>query len=178
MSPGNRDDIHAQIEAMLSDLGKIASFLELLKGAVNDLDLQDPDRAERARRQRAVSRIEPQLARLRSALLEGVFSAEEYAAEKDRLTSELAEHRVWLESHDASSDHRSECIDILIGVFTNPAELIEGLTVAQTKDLVRIVFGKLTLTPEKKIEPAQDSVYTILTSANAGSFPDGAPGGD
>lgn len=173
-----RDDIHAQIEAMLSDLGKIASFLELLKGAVNDLDLQDPDRAERARRQRAVSRIEPQLARLRSALLEGVFSAEEYAAEKDRLTSELAEHRVWLESHDASSDHRSECIDILIGVFTNPAELIEGLTVAQTKDLVRIVFGKLTLTPEKKIEPAQDSVYTILTSANAGSFPDGAPGGD
>ncbi|MDD2348607.1 MAG: hypothetical protein PHS50_10140, partial [Kiritimatiellae bacterium] len=83
---------------MLSDLGKIASFLELLKGAVNDLDLQDPDRAERARRQRAVSRIEPQLARLRSALLEGVFSAEEYAAEKDRLTSELAEHRVWLES--------------------------------------------------------------------------------
>lgn len=168
-------ELHAQANAMLARLGTVKPFLEMLKKAVAKRELTDPHSEERQRRQRDIIRAESQLQRLRSALLDGIFTRDEYDAEKLRINATLSEARRWLADHADAADRRAACIDLLIGIFSDPAALLSKLTVPQTKDLIRIVFNRFTLTSDKKIEPSQDSVFTVLTTAQSSSFLDGRP---
>lgn len=172
-----RDDLHSQVSGMLVELGKIGSFLQMLKEAVGKRDVADPCKDLRDRHRRNIARLEPQLTRLRSALLDGTFSAEEYEAEKQRINGTLAESREWLHANGDQGNRRAEYLDLLIGVFSDPAALLARLNVPQTKALIRIIFKQFTLTADKTIEPPQDSVYRILTTAQVEFFKDGRPSG-
>ena len=172
-----RENVHTQVAWMLAQIGTMTEYLELLKRSVAAVEVDDPERKERDRHRRAVSRIEPQLAKLRGALLDGTFSREEYDAENVRLRAALAESKAWLAEHDAAADLRSKAMDVLIRVFTDPEAAIAKLQVPQIKDLIRIMFGKFTLTAEKQIEPAQTSAYVELMSAKAAHLKSGRGGG-
>lgn len=173
-----RDDLHGQVSGLLETLGRIGPFLELLRKAVADRSVSDPHKPDRERHERNIARLEPQLTRLRSALLDGTFSPDEYETEKTRISAALADSRAWLARHSVEGDRRGEYLDLLMGLFRDPAALMARLTVPQVKALVRIIFKSLTLTDSKTIEPPQDSVYRILTTAQAGCFIDGRTSGD
>ena len=172
-----RSDLHDQVAAMLVEIGKVGPFLQLVKEAVSKRELADPCKDLRQQHQRNAARLEPQLVRLRSALLDGTFTPAEYEAEKVRLNGQLAESRAWLDANSESTDRRAEWLDLLIRLFSDPSSLLEKLTVAQTKALIRIMFKSFTLDIGKKIEPSQDSVYRILTTVHHDLFLDGRPGG-
>jgi len=173
-----RDDLHGQAEQMLASLSRMTGFLALLKRTILERELSDaPEKAEAERRARTIARIEPQLTKLRAAYLDGTFTKEEYEAEGVRLRTLLTEAREWIDAHKEIKDKRSEHLDMMIGLFSDPQKILAKFTVAQTKTLVRILFGKFTLTREKTIEPSQDSVYTALTTVQQEFFKDGRSGG-
>lgn len=173
-----REDLHAQVDHMLSDLSVMHDFLELLKRNILERKLSDdPEKAETARHERTISRIEPQLVKLRSAFLDGTFTRDEYESEGARLRAMLAEAREWIDAHKEVKDKRAEYLDMMIGLFADPQKVLARFTVAQTKSLIRILFGKFTLTHEKRIEPSQDSVYTALTTVQTDLLKDGRPYG-
>ena len=154
-----REELHSLVSGMLVQLGTVAPFLDLLKKVVAEREISDPGQEEAQRHRRTISRLEPQLTRLRKAFLDGTFDKVEYETEKTRLNAALAESREWLAAYSATADRRTEYLDLLISVFSDPLALLNRLTVAQTKALVKIVFGELKLTREKKIEPLKDSVF-------------------
>ena len=157
--------LHGQVNELFTKLGTVAPFLELLKEAISKNEVTDPEKTEADRHRRVIARLTPQLTRLRAALLDGTFTPEEYETERTRINASLAESRQWLASYATTTDRRSEHLDLMISVFSNPSELLNRLTIAQTKDLVRILFGELKLTRSKKVEPLQGSLFEILTTA-------------
>ena len=143
--------------------------MRFVRENVSALDLRR-DEAEMAAYKAAqgeVVRQERRLANLRTALLDGTFTGEEYAAEKAKIDIRLADARATVETHRKMAGKREEALDALCGVVAGAGAVFDRLTPSQCKEFVRVVFGRVAVSDGKRIEPPQDSVFQILVTAQA-----------
>ncbi len=162
-----RDEVHARFRELAASLAGFRDFMALVRDQARALDLGN-DAVETASLRRAEAeeaRQTHRLSNLRDALLDGTFGPEEYAAQRREIDVALADARAVIETHRTMVAHRETALDALCGVVASAGDVFDRLTPAQTKEFVRLVFGEVTLSASKTIEPAQGSVYQILASA-------------
>ena len=159
---------HDAVSGLFARLTACRPFLDLVRANLEEFSGQ-ADEEEKATVQKAradVARYEARLTRARAALLDGVFRRDEYESARAETEAALAEARTVIVSHERWAARRSDAVTALVEVAAAPDRIL-ALPRAPFRDLVRILFDRLEVTPDKKIEPRKGCVFQSLMEAEA-----------
>ena len=165
-------DAEAQVRDALAGLADCRDFLRLVRANFELIDAdarKEDDRAAIAAARRVIAREESRLTRARGALVDGLFTPDEFEGFRRECEAKIREARGEIVAREKWAERRLEFFDALLSIAAKPDALLELPAVA-LRDALRAVCGRVTVTREKRLVfPPESTVEILRTIASRGS---------